>query len=897
MRKQKKTILQILQQIDIQVLISIGILFLVAAWGERHKNKFHFTSLADYIYSRYGKSKFLAAIATLLCLIGIVPYLGLQIKSVISTFNLMIEHTSLDPITHAVIWSLVINVLMYIFVSRCKELTLQQQENADEFINILEKTKQKELLDKFFYDKKEVEARLSGLVGTASFLSNMSHEIRTPMNAVLGYAQILGQDNTLTHGQRKLVDNIQVAGNHLLSLINDILDLVAIFDKRCQLKGLKLIIENQSGNVSYVKGDELKLKQVLINLIGNAIKFTASGEITIRISNQEEIFNPFYQKQKESSHQQKIDKIQLYSLKLPNGFLEEMLHAAKFNMSTDLQEIINRLEKINAQKYSNFIRYVENNMETFNFKAIAKLLDNIKNNNEGIMQTQINTAGAKILIVDDMPDNIKILEQVLLPYRYHHIIALNGEDALNLAEMNPPQLILLDIMMPEMDGFETCRRLKTNPKTKNIPVIFITGRTDDEDIKLGFQVGGCDYISKPIKKEEVCARIENHLKTHLSMHQLADAKLEMEYILNSTQDGILGLDKNLHVTYINPVALAMVCKPIAEIINAHIKDVFCLFDDKDEINLEQQIIGITVSKKTIKLYRGSSLLNTLGQSFPIEGQVSLLIDHDQKKRGVVITIRDVTEQIAVERALIRAEKMESLRSLSTGVAHEIRNPLSIMMQHSQNIVRRFDKQCAANIEIAKKLGIDIDTVCNYAQERKIPEFVKGIKDAGERVSKIIEFLLHITTIKSEKLAKIQVSSIIDQALSLFKLDTIEIVRNYSTDIPDIACNIDDLTQVFYNIFKNCMDACVNNDRELKIIVNIEHVENQVVIHIQDNGKGMNHDVLKRIFDPFFTTNDVGLGIGLGLTIAYVIIVNGHNGSIEVDSKEDQGTTICVSLPI
>jgi len=120
--------------------------------------------------------------------------------------------------------------------------------------------------------------------------------------------------------------------------------------------------------------------------------------------------------------------------------------------------------------------------------------------------------GSKILVVDDTPANLDLFSQILESEGYEVSFSTNGKQALELASLARPDLILLDIMMPEMDGIETCRRLKSLTDIKEIPVVFITAKTDRKDVAEGFRVGAVDYISKPVQHEEVCARVRCHLK-------------------------------------------------------------------------------------------------------------------------------------------------------------------------------------------------------------------------------------------------------------------------------------------------------------------------------------------------------------------------------------------------
>ena len=124
----------------------------------------------------------------------------------------------------------------------------------------------------------------------------------------------------------------------------------------------------------------------------------------------------------------------------------------------------------------------------------------------------MNQPREKILIVDDIPENLNLLRQSLEAAGYDLLFATSGEVALNIAARAAPDLILLDIIMPGIDGFETCRRLKSDKTTQDIPVIFITAKDETKEVVEGFRIGGVDYIIKPFEKEEILARVETHLK-------------------------------------------------------------------------------------------------------------------------------------------------------------------------------------------------------------------------------------------------------------------------------------------------------------------------------------------------------------------------------------------------
>jgi len=152
-------------------------------------------------------------------------------------------------------------------------------------------------------------------------------------------------------------------------------------------------------------------------------------------------------------------------------------------------------------------------------------------------------SGMKILLVDDVPTNIEILFQTLKSRGYQISLADSGAKALELIPELLPDLILLDIMMPEMDGIETCQRLKDDESTRDIPIIFITAKSETEDVVVGFKAGGVDYITKPFRLEEVLARVETHLRLRKTLRDkdnlISELRDTQEVLMNSAKMDLL----------------------------------------------------------------------------------------------------------------------------------------------------------------------------------------------------------------------------------------------------------------------------------------------------------------------------------------------------------------------
>jgi DNA-binding response OmpR family regulator len=133
-----------------------------------------------------------------------------------------------------------------------------------------------------------------------------------------------------------------------------------------------------------------------------------------------------------------------------------------------------------------------------------------------------NTNPASILVVDDTPASLKLLTDIMKAEGYEVRSAISGALALHAAESDPPDLILLDIRMPEIDGFEVCRRLKATPATQDIPVIFVSAASETDEKVQGFQLGAVDYVTKPYQRDELLSRVRAHLELHQLRHHLAE---------------------------------------------------------------------------------------------------------------------------------------------------------------------------------------------------------------------------------------------------------------------------------------------------------------------------------------------------------------------------------------
>ncbi len=244
--------------------------------------------------------------------------------------------------------------------------------------------------------------------------------------------------------------------------------------------------------------------------------------------------------------------------------------------------------------------------------------------------TQSEMNQNNILIVDDMPQNLSLLTRILKEQGYTVQTAINGQSALEKIQTEPPDLILLDIVMPGMQGYEVCRHLKADENTRNIPVIFITALGDTEDKIKGFEAGGVDYITKPFQSKEVLARVQTHLMIRKLQQQLQDENDRFRGLSEATFEGILIYDEGT-IVEVNRALETLTGYTRSELIGKNIFDL--LAPESREIATEQMRIGTEQPYEVRGLRKDRT-------SIPLEIQAKVI--HYQGRDLKVLAMRDIT---------------------------------------------------------------------------------------------------------------------------------------------------------------------------------------------------------------------------------------------------------------
>ncbi|NJK73140.1 MAG: response regulator [Oscillatoriales cyanobacterium RU_3_3] len=482
-----------------------------------------------------------------------------------------------------------------------------------------------------------------------------------------------------------------------------------------------------------------------------------------------------------------------------------------------------------------------------------------------------------ILAIDDTPANLRLLVRILTNQGYKIRAVPSGKLALSGIHQALPDLILLDIMMPEMDGYEVCTHLKADEVTRNIPVIFISAIDELLDKVKAFAVGGIDYITKPFQVEEVLARVE----THLALQRLQKSVQTQNQELAKTNQELATTNQQLAQTNQEVTEILQELKATQEELIQSEKMAALgqlIAGVAHEINTPLGVIRSSAGNMAKFLSQTIEKLPALFQSLSVqEGEAFLVLLQKSLQKESVLSSR---EERQFKRTLINqleAEEIENAESLADnlvdmGIYNEIDGFLSLL--------KRADSEHI--LEVAYKLS---------SLERN----TKKINNATDRASKVVFALKNYARYDSSgEMMSANLTEGIETVLTLYQnqfKQGVEVIKNYA-QLPPVTCYPDELNQVWTNLIHNGLQAMDNRGT---LIVDASQENQQVKISISDSGKGIPPEIKSKIFEPFFTTKPPGEGSGLGLHIVKKI-VDKHSGKIEVDSVPGK-TTFTVFLPL
>lgn len=528
-----------------------------------------------------------------------------------------------------------------------------------------------------------------------------------------------------------------------------------------------------------------------------------------------------------------------------------------------------------------------------------------------------------VLIADDQIPTTIMLERIFEYENYQVKSVYDGISAVQAAHDLLPDLILLDVNMPGMNGFDVLRKLRENSATSNIPTILITAMGEMSNIVQGLQLGADDYLRKPFNHQELLARAQSKMKSRKLEETLQRRTQELEALLRVSEELNQHLETEDLLKFILYLALDLLPGEIAaiyqvssdkRIINSHIMsktndDARAKFDEGTLYNFmaenRQALIwpdesspalfpefesGLVASmlyggkihglilivnnepydENHLRLFTGISTQATLAlrnaELYEIQANYALHLEDMVASR--------TAELQSAQQMLIRSEKLASVGRLAASIAHEINNPLLPIQINLEHMLE--------DIEFGDKIQA---------------EDIKKTQESVERIRRIVNRLLEFTgkrQMGETTLQSLDINALIESVMSLnrkfFQQEGLSIDMNLAP-LPQISGNKDQLEQVLMNLALNAK-AAMSKGGKLKVTTS--SVEDAVVIEMQDTGHGIPQDMIDRIFEPFVSTKEEGTG--LGLFISHGIIEN-HNGSIQVESEPGKGSNFIVRLPI
>jgi signal transduction histidine kinase/ligand-binding sensor domain-containing protein/DNA-binding NarL/FixJ family response regulator len=397
----------------------------------------------------------------------------------------------------------------------------------------------------------------------SEFLAQMSHELRTPLNAILGYAQILLRDEGLTDRQARGLATIQESGDHLLTLINDILDLSRIGASKLDLhpadvnlaaflrtvcdiirvkadeKSLLFTYEGSADLPAAVRVDDKRLRQVLFNLLGNAVKFTDRGRITLRVRSVHFPTHTEHDSENDKAENDTTEKdmpmvrllfeVEDSGIGMTKAQVERIFQP--FEQVADVERrqggaglgltISHQLVRLMGGDIQ--VRSEAGKGSVFSFEldlpVAASQVDILPTERVPIGYTGPHTT---ILIVDDVAQSRAMLMDVLTPLGFDVVEATNGQEAIDQAQRVRPDLIVMDIMMPVIDGLEATRRIRSSPELAQVPILIASASASSGDASRSLAAGASAFVPKPIEGETLLKAIGEHLGVEWTYKELAE---------------------------------------------------------------------------------------------------------------------------------------------------------------------------------------------------------------------------------------------------------------------------------------------------------------------------------------------------------------------------------------
>jgi len=535
----------------------------------------------------------------------------------------------------------------------------------------------------------------------------------------------------------------------------------------------------------------------------------------------------------------------------------------------------------------------------------------------------------RILIVDDDLSSLRLLTEILTERGYVVHPTSCGEMALRFVESSLPDLILLDIKMPGLNGFEVCRRLKADDRTLAIPVIFITGLGDLADKVKGFQAGGVDYLTKPLQLEEVLVRVQTHLTLHALRNELSrqNSQLQQEIserrraaeavrqqlnfqqtMMDTIPSPIFYKDRQGRYLGCNAAFESYIGRPRAEVIGRTVydiapKELADLYHEADQALF--QTPGVQRYEAQVRYADGSfhEVFFTKGTFTDLEGNVA----------GLVGVMLDITERRRVEQELERyhdhledlvAERTAELARANDQLTTEIeeRRRAEAALQAASEKLKFFAYSVAHDLK-SPAIGIHGLTKRLSRHTREVLDdkgklYCDQILRVSEHIAALVDKVNVYISAKEARLSieKVNVGEILQMLKEEFSAQLS--LRRIDWRVPETTIEVNADRLSLMRAFRNFVDNSLKygGERLTRIAMSYEESEDFHIFSVSDDGKGLKAEDCEKIFGVF-QRNETSRGVegaGLGLTIVREIAAR-HGGSVWVEPRTRKGTTFYLSI--
>ncbi|UCE02001.1 MAG: response regulator [Candidatus Latescibacterota bacterium] len=466
-------------------------------------------------------------------------------------------------------------------------------------------------------------------------------------------------------------------------------------------------------------------------------------------------------------------------------------------------------------------------------------------------------SNAQILVVDDNSVNCELLEAMLEPQGYDVLQAYSGHDALHVAQHTRPDMILLDVNMPEMDGFEVARRLRANEMTKLIPVVMVTALGDLDHRVQGLESGADDYLAKPVSQMELLARVQSTLRLSWLRRQV-DERQKLELVLGDVSDGIVIVDATGRVREVSPSAKRLLgLEQVGASVDELCRELEGAPDDLTEAVRHGEVRDFVLHREEPVLFLSVS--------------VRPVFDPEGHSTGAVLSLRDVT------RETLEHKLQQDLLSL---VSHKFRTPLTIVTSWVQVLA---EEGCGP-ISAPQKEALSAITAA-----------ANDLRDLLDGMLSFLEWTQRLHHMQRRAVHFIDIAQDLHERARLEFGSHLDLVVHHAADgmiVVDRALFVEALLELLRNATKFSGSSCV------QVEVTMRTDGERAVVEVQDHGVGIAPEKLERIFDRFYQVENefTGQVHGLGLGLAMVKrAMDAMGAELSVSSRLQHGVHFTIRI--